>query len=641
MATLPGVLDYGARPSLRTNRLDDPGTGSSQSADALSRAANTFAAVLEERQNKEDSLNYALARNEVQAADLLEREKLANDQDYATHDERYTNGFKTARELITAKYHLSNHDSAIFDAESNLIGARGGVQVRERVRKLEIDEGYSRLIDGMEIARENLINADPESRNAIVEGQLDAINAARDKGFIDSETKAEVMRQKLTQEFALATIEAMPVEEQIVVLTESLAMRKGYDKKTAKGNPNSGVGPVSADDIRSEQGSDSIADFLHADTAAKMLQTALDKNKTTRDRTAAYAVEAEAMEMYPEDPTARMKYIRQQLKGNADVLDVALRAGRTRNEEERIADSQEVKGIILSASELMETGIPSDADPDEMIPYTYDMIEPENVAKLSPQQKETLQTWDRMQREGEEFATPAEHDWDKWGEWQAMSPRDKAEEPLESAEWKTTMKREVWTSMMQERKRERDAIEAAEAKPPVLDTGSTPDQLLTDSLDRMGMIPRVGRTPEENQGYSNSRWEFKQAITERSEKLGRKLTPDELDEELAKVLKPMAFPSSARSFFSSDYTEGDQEAVATMSVEERNKAYLNLDKADADIFVAVPGAVPISVTQHLQQRATELLLDPDDVSRDDFERAYFAFKFGLGQAEVDRRLEGK
>ena len=70
MATIPQAIDYGARPSLRTSRVDVPGQGELAVADAVERAASTFTQVMVERKEKQDRFNYSMAKQEFLTADL-------------------------------------------------------------------------------------------------------------------------------------------------------------------------------------------------------------------------------------------------------------------------------------------------------------------------------------------------------------------------------------------------------------------------------------------------------------------------------------------------------------------------------------------------------------------------------------------
>jgi hypothetical protein len=52
MPKIPDYLDYGARPSLRTTRVDMPNQAGTMVADALATAANRFANVMQERKGQ-------------------------------------------------------------------------------------------------------------------------------------------------------------------------------------------------------------------------------------------------------------------------------------------------------------------------------------------------------------------------------------------------------------------------------------------------------------------------------------------------------------------------------------------------------------------------------------------------------------
>ena len=74
------------------------------------------------------------------------------------------------------------------------------------------------------------------------------------------------MRQEFTQDVALASLITMDPELRERVLEASLAQRKTG-------------GPLTAEDIRADKGTGSIADFLHADTATKLLDATKKENK--------------------------------------------------------------------------------------------------------------------------------------------------------------------------------------------------------------------------------------------------------------------------------------------------------------------------------------------------------------------------
>jgi hypothetical protein len=240
MPKLPTAIDYGARPSLETSRLDRPGTGSQALAAEAMAAATEFSNILEAKKEKQDSLNYALARNEILSADIAVQAELADDQDWKTHDDRYTAGIQTRVDEIYSRYDLDPSDRAMLDSESKLIRQKGRISVGGISKKLEISQGIAALDDGMLNAREAFILAPDIQRPEIMRGQLQAIDSAVKKGYISAE-EGEQRRQIMTTDFARADLKALSREDRIEEVERSLGYRRGY-----------GAGPESefSDDIR-------------------------------------------------------------------------------------------------------------------------------------------------------------------------------------------------------------------------------------------------------------------------------------------------------------------------------------------------------------------------------------------------------
>lgn len=446
MPRLPQAIDYGQRPSLQSNRLDMPGTGSQEAAQAVLAAATEFKNILDEKKGKKDDLNYALARNEIIEADLLEREKLAKDTDHATQSDRYDMGFRTAREAIDKRYDLDPHDKAILNAEANLIGTRGGVAVRGRARQIEVDQGYAALMEGMARARENLLRAtDYTSRNAIIQGQIEAINAAEAAGYfgVDGAAPAEAARQKLTQDFAMASIKAMSDEKQIEILSGTLAHRKGYGdnidakgrdispaatdkrvraKRKAHGLPEyppgvgpgdqespyqgdfsgetstwgqsiidgqgksaSGAPPVSSEDLMAGGGAKNIGDFLHADTAAVMLKAALGRDKENREAVAAQEAVAAVNSIFPEDSEAAYDHLKNMVEGS--TLEKAERRQRQHIIDEKNDEIEFNKETNASLSQRLR-------DEDGFRVDDIALEDPEMWERMSEANKRNLYTFE-------------------------------------------------------------------------------------------------------------------------------------------------------------------------------------------------------------------------------------------------------
>jgi soluble lytic murein transglycosylase-like protein len=230
MANLPTAADYGQRQDLGVRRMDQATNTGSELADAVISSASAFDSILKDKKQKQDRLSYALARNELQTADMDARTALAEDQDWQTHDEKYSTAYKDAADQIIARaalQGLSPDDLEILGSESGLISSQGRVDVGGNARKIQVAQGAAAYRESQFLGKKNLERAkDGASRNNIILGQLDLIEAAEEAGFLKPE-EAAIERQTMTQDFALSAIKAMPDEEKIRVLEATLRYRRG------------------------------------------------------------------------------------------------------------------------------------------------------------------------------------------------------------------------------------------------------------------------------------------------------------------------------------------------------------------------------------------------------------------------------
>ena len=194
MPRIPKDIDFGGRPSLRSGRVDVPGRGDLQVADALESAATNFANIMIDRKGQQDRFNYAMAKNEALTGIIKEREKLKDDQDWDTYDERFREGVRSELDRITSHYQMNPHDRAIFDAELKLLTERGAIEVGSLSRKVEIDEKVSGLSAALAAARETIILASPGERNDLLLTQLEAVTALEDEAVL-TDVQAEKARQ--------------------------------------------------------------------------------------------------------------------------------------------------------------------------------------------------------------------------------------------------------------------------------------------------------------------------------------------------------------------------------------------------------------------------------------------------------------
>ncbi len=596
MATIPQVTDFGARPSLRSSRLDVPGSGELALADSLANAADTFAKVMVERQGKQDAIKYANNKSQLLSEDIRLRRELADDQDYATFDERYRTGMKTFRETLTFR---SKHDSAIFDADANLTVERGATAVAEIGRRLRIDTENADLLRNLDQSERDIAAADPMTRNDHLQTALEGITAAEDAGNL-GDVEAEKKRQDFATRVAMAEL----------VMMDPVAREEALKTSIAK-NP-------SRDDIKAGKGSGSLADFLHQDEKIEMLRRAQLENKTTRDRQKGFAVADEAFELFPL-PTQgkeRQKYVRDNAP-DVDSRAVAQTSVTSRNTDMFRADQQMRLGVMRGAASMIDDG------------ESYEDIPASELARLSAGERNTLKVYYQLHLDDQEFATRT--DWNEWGRWKEMTDQQKMNEDLTSPFWKTTVDGPTWKSMVSEQEQITSAFESA--KPIPLDTGLTNMQML-DSAAGGTIYPATGRTDKQEALRNALRFSFDTRITDKSAEENRKLTNQERRKELAEMLMDRAFIDT--DFFMSDYDPDEAVIVAGATPSQLRKLYLPLHEASTDIVV-IDGQ-DLSVEQLLRNMASTAGYDPTD---HELEKAYFALKSGLGDQEIMNRLAGE
>lgn len=596
MATIPQAVDFGARPSLRSSRLDVPGSGELALADSLANAAETFAKVMLERQGKKDAIEYANNKSLHLAEDIRLRGELAERQDYENFNDFYRAGMKTHRETLTFR---SKHDSAIFDADANLTVERGAVAVAEIGRKLRIDEEKANLLRNLDQSQRDILKADRWTANDHLQTALDGITAAEDAQHL-TDVEAEKMRQDFASQVAVASLAMIDPIEREEALKISIAK-----------NP-------SRDDIKAGKGSGSLADFLHQDEKIEMLRKAQLENKTTRDREKGFAVADEAFELFPlaTQGKERQKYVRDNAP-DADSRAVAQTAVTSRNTDMFRADQQMRLGIMRGAATMIDEG------------NSYEELPASELARLSAGERNTLKTYYQQHLDQQEFATRT--NWNEWGRWMEMSDQQKMAEDLTSPFWKTTVDGPTWRSMVSEQEQITSAAESA--RPTPLDTGLTNMQMLDSAAIAGGIYPATGRSDPEDARRNALRFSFDSRITDKSAELGKKLTNQERKKELAEMLMDSAFVD--RDFFTSDYDPDEALVVAGMTPSQLREAYLPLSEARKD-FVPIDGQ-DISAEQILRNLASSAGYDPTDQQ---LERAYFLLRQGANEDTIKAALAG-
>jgi len=554
MATIPQVIDYGSRPSLRSSRVDIPGQGELATADAIERAANTFGQVMVERKVKQDRFNYSMAKQEFLTADLAQREALKDDRDYESFDEKYRTGLGADRDRITEKYRLTPHDRAIFDAEADLIRERGAAGVGEFGRKIEIDDKLAKLDASLAMAREKIQLADPMTRNDILLTTLDSITALEDELLL-TDKEAEAKRQEFVQDVALASLTSMDPEEREKVLEASLAGRKAG-------------GALSPDDIRANKGTGSIADFLHTDTATKLLKATKKENELDHTQRDAYAVDDAAWSIFPEleNNADREEWIRQQTKDDPKVRKAALEANRLRQ-------NGAIQGEALNHQALMDQG-ESMMDAGE----TYTGLPSDLKSKLTDAENKRLREYGQTTAENRGFAD--DNDWDAQELWSDMSQAERAATDLngflpldpnnpgqEQVKWKMLFTRARMDLMQRQKAAAEQGIAAGSVEPGLTQTQALENYLL--STPYFDHRPTATSDKEYQDRWSRIFNAYDRAVI--NEGVDQKLTPTRRREIIEEVMR-------FEVFVAKDWATDKKFPLAALSDEQTKNAYIPLDE---------------------------------------------------------------
>lgn len=602
MPKIPQAIDYGGRPSVRTNRLDPADKSGIIVADAISSAAESFTNILLERKGKQDALQYANAKSNLLAEDIRLRRELQEADDFDAFEERYRTGMQAARDKISLN---NEHDRAIFDADATLTVERGVSAVMDLGRRKRIDTENAELISNLDQARADILDADPMTRNDMLLNALSGIEAAAKAGNI-SKVDAEKQRMAFTEDVARAELSSMdPLERE-----EAL-------KKSITANP-------SVDKVKSGKGSGSLADFLHQETRQKLLREAIQENKTTRDRLSAYETIDKAWQLHPEDGTARMKYIREHSKG--DVREVAVREGNQRNAEESRAEAELQRNTVQAMAELMRDG------------ESYDQLPASDLKNLTAAQDVSLRRYSKLIQEGEQFAevtnwTDKGDGQNSYSKWNDLSAQEKLEQDLDSPEWITVLDAPTWKQLV-------DQKEAMESGSVTQDAIMTDDQLVSSVVVSAGILPKK-RSDSEDEAFERLRFRFRDAVGDLSLKEygGGKVPYIHRRELLFEIIGEQAWLRDAGWF---GFDADEPVPSFTLSPKQVRSGFIPLQQFEELETSVDIGGTNVSMTW--PERLTSLSrqeLNGYEPTQKDMENAFFAIRSGLDKTEVLRRLSGK
>lgn len=624
MATLPQAADYGPRVRLVSNRIDRPGEGENAVAEALSRAAATFVNMAIEHKQKDDALSYAHAKNEYLIADIQERDKLQDDQDFATHGERYTTAMKGHYERLFPTVR-SKRDRGLFDAEARLMNARGTVAVGDNSRVKEIDWNVAELARHGE-ALQGVIMAASDAQTAQdgMFSYMEHANSLLTKGFLD-----ETTHQAVTQGFVTSTAEkrliAMDPKMREVLLERSITMAKTRGE------------PITREQILAGEGSGSIADFLPLDERVKMLEETRKGNRHDDTMEEAYAVFDAVTSRYT-DPAKVQAATAEAGKGLDPDVRTALNTLSTQYRQNAVAgEAMERDDIMTAAGSLMDRGI----DPETMNGDLW--------GKLLPVQRQSLvDEWtSRLNQDGfgrtdtafSPVKTAAEqHIVGPDGEilmgegtpdpsyayWMSIPERDRVKVNLQTSPWRMAFTRLGHKQLVDEQ----DAIQVKidSGKPFTRSPGPTTLQRVTGALIGNETIsPKAAdRSADEEEAYWATVMNYHRALAAEEERLQHKLSTEEEERVLSQLLQDTAFTDSywtGRFWPGGPETdEAEKEAIGSASPEVLNKMRVELSE---DQKLSVGGQL-ITHRQHLITLGVNAEPPISNPSEYDLARAHFA-----------------
>ena len=657
MATLPQAADYGPRVKLVSNRIDVPGSGENAVAEALERAAGTFVNMAIQHKEKDDALSYAHAKNEYLIADIEERDKLADDTDWATQTERYNEAMKGHYDRLFPTVR-SERDRQLFDAEAGLLTVRGRVAVGDMARVREIDWNVAELgRQGRDLQGQILAAQDAATAREGMSAYLEHINALLKKGFI-TESQHETWSKDFVTTVAGKRLIAMDPKLREEVLERSITMAKSQ-------------GRITRDQIFKGEGSDSIADFIPLDERVKMLEATRKGNELDETMEAAYAEWDDIKQTYttPQNVAA-------EVRRRGPNLDHAVRTqlealSRNFQVEENRLDARGREETMIASSVILDRGGNPEQEMagdrwDALLQVQKDAI---RAGVISRQQRDGFGEYDVLftpRKEGAELG-PMDHVVQEDGSimlgvstpapsysyWSRLSKAERAKINLDDETWRQAFTYDTWMGFNREQKDLRDLIEAG--KPFSESPGLTPMQRVMGTLQLTEKIAKTGMTPAQDRKYWAGVKALDRAIRIAEGRKGEKLSAAEEEAEWNNLIKDRAFTDHYYDGWGgAEMDETKKEAIGTMDPETKNRA--------REPFIGrttVHGGQPMTIRMKIEAMAREIDLVPDDVAERDLERAHFAlfnllgtdgFRYDLNtitdaemedvNAEIRRRLKG-
>ena len=558
MATLPQPADYGPRVALRSNRIDLPGQGELAVADALANAASTFTKMAIEHKEKDDALSYSNAKNEYLIADVKEREKLKDDQDFATQTERYREAMKGHYERLFPTVR-SSRDRNLFDSEARLMNERGAVAVGENSRVKEIDWNVATFRrHGVELQGVIMAADDAQTAQDAMFAYLEHGNSLLTKGYL-TPTQHQAETQTFVTETARSRLVAMDPKDREILLERSITLAK------TKGEP------ITREQIAAGEGSGSIADFLPLDERVKMLEVTRKANDIDLYLEEGFAAKDKAWTLFPS--------IDQIKERAAYYRDAGLSAEARQSAE--AADARELK---MQGTARQEDWMTVDRELRDQIRSgaSYFMLDGPAVASLPDVMQRQLRDFSNRFNEGQEFADFTT--FDAIEAFNNLTPEERAvwsRDDYMPSENATDAKR-TWsdnidraTAEMWDLAARQDRENIASGKAPPVETGLPQLTVFEQTLVATPYFTRKPTATDSEalkQQWANLTIRYDAELVRRGG--AAKLSPTEKREILAEILRFEAFVDVP-------WAKDKQMLVQAMTEDQIKNAYVPLDTVDA------------------------------------------------------------
>ena len=209
-----------------------------QVAGAVNRLGNTLEGVGQRIQEREDRLNYIKAKSAFNQARVAADNAFYDDQDYKTFIPRYSDAMKQAKNAAIDSI-ANPMMREEFEAQADLDIEQGLQRTAQLAWMKEKDYGRGQLEGILSQNRESFLQAGSDQARASVLGNdLEAINTAKELGYISSE-EAEKRRIARTVEVSAAYLDTKDPYERLRLLGEKdgyaqyipTDMRKAMEEK--------------------------------------------------------------------------------------------------------------------------------------------------------------------------------------------------------------------------------------------------------------------------------------------------------------------------------------------------------------------------------------------------------------------------